>query len=234
MAESDDIMNKAIFWDFDGTLAYSKSLWSSSVLRAIKSFLPDCSISLDDIRQYMNTGFTWHTPDEDFTHLVDNQWWNYMFDKFGNIYQTLGIDREISIKASRLTRDIIMETGNYTLYDDSITTLIGCIKAGYKNYILSNNYPELSEVIQRLNIHEYFTDYIISACIGYDKPRIELFDYAKKVAGFPDKCFMVGDSTSADIVGGKRAGMTTVLVHKNTDYDADYTFSELHELLKVI
>jgi len=227
-------MNKVIFWDFDGTLAHSKSLWSNSVLRALHSTLPNCLITLEDIKQYMHTGFTWHTPDEDFTHLTDSKWWDHMFDRFSNIYMTLGIDDSASKKASRITRDIILDAGNYNLYDDTISTLEASNKAGYKNFILSNNYPELKETIVNLSFDSYIMDYIVSARVGYDKPRLELFEYAKKLAGYPEICFMAGDNPVADIIGGKRAGMKTVLVHNNSESEADYTFNELKEILQVL
>lgn len=227
-------MNKVIFWDFDGTLAHSKSLWSNSVLRAIHSTVPNCLLTLDDIRQHMQTGFTWHTPDEDFTHLIDSKWWDFMFDRFTYIYTVLGVEKEASIKASRITRDIILDVGNYNLYDDVISTLETCHKAGYKNYILSNNYPELAEIVRGLGIDNYFTDYVISARVGYDKPRIELFEYAKKLAGNTDICFMVGDNPIADILGGKRSGMKTVLVHNLAESEADFTFNDLSGILQII
>ena len=44
----------------------------------------------------------------------------------------------------------ILDSGNYTLYDDAVPVLKLCIDMGYKNYILSKNYPELSSVAKEL------------------------------------------------------------------------------------
>ena len=40
----------------------------------------------------------------------------------------------------------ILDCHNYTLYSDSIKVLSSCLKMGYINYILSNNFPELPQI----------------------------------------------------------------------------------------
>ncbi len=53
-------MNKVLFWDFDGTLAYSRSLWNNALLRALRKREPESALVIDDIRPYMSKGFPWH------------------------------------------------------------------------------------------------------------------------------------------------------------------------------
>jgi putative hydrolase of the HAD superfamily len=101
---------------------------------------------------------------------------------------------------------------------------------GYKNYILSNNFPELPLVIEELKLLVYFDDYVVSSNVGYEKPRLELFQFALSVANFPDYCYMIGDNPIADIIGGKSAGMKTIFVHKDCNSDADYTCKKLSEI----
>lgn len=206
-------MHRAIFWDFDGTLVHSDSLWSRSVYRAIHTVMPGCPITYPAINMQMKSGFTWHTPDRDHTRLVGERWWQHMLDRFANVYQSLGIDPETARQASDTVRQIIKSVDSYTLYNDAGSVLQACSEHGYKNYILSNNYPDLADVIDGLQLRHHFVDLIVSAQVGYDKPRIELFDHAKKVAGFPDVCIMVGDNPVADVRGGQAAGMKTILVH---------------------
>lgn len=206
-------MHRAIFWDFDGTLVHSDSLWSRSVYRAIHAVMPSCPIPYTAISAHMKTGFTWHTPDHDHTKLVGEMWWQHMVDRFARIYQSLGADPETAQKASQTVREIIKSVDSYSLYDDAVSVLQTCRERGYENYILSNNYPDLADVIDGLQLRQYFSGLIVSAQIGYEKPRIELFDHAKRVAGHPEVCFMVGDNPVADVRGGRAAGMKTILVH---------------------
>ena len=95
---------------------------------------------------------------------------------------------------------------------------------------MSNNFPELPDVIKGLGLGKYFADYIVSANIGYEKPRIEIFKYALELAGSPDVCYMIGDNPIADIQGGKSAGMKTVLVNNSGSSDADYKCESLVEI----
>ena len=45
---------------------------------------------------------------------------------------------------------------------------------------------------------------------------------------------MIGDNPVADILGGKSAGMTTVLVHKGFAKNADYCFDNLLDICSVM
>lgn len=218
-----------VFWDFDGTLVYSNPLWTTSVFKALKKVDCDTKTSFNDIRKCMASGFTWHTPDNDYSELIGEKWWDFTINKIFCDYLSLGVPEIIAKKAAKLVPFIIKDPNNYILYEDSVFTLQKSIECGNKNVILSNNYPDLIDVIINLDIIQYFDDVIISANIGYDKPRKELFDYAK--SKYPDNEYiMVGDNISADISGGKNTGMKTVLVHNGICENADYCFDKLSDI----
>lgn len=215
-----------IFWDFDGTLVYSNPLWSNTVYNSLKEVEPNTNVTFNEIRKCMARGFTWHTADEDFSDLIGDKWWDFMNNKIANDYISLGANSDKAAKAAALVRENIKKIENYTLYPDTIKALEKSIKKGYKNAILSNNYPDLIEVLDKLNITKYFDNIIVSANYGFDKPRKELFDIAKSL--YPNEDYiMVGDSVSADIIGGNNAGMKTVLVHKGYNNNADYCCDDL-------
>lgn len=216
-----------IFWDFDGTLAYTRALWSNSVYKALAETDIDTQVEIDDIRKHMSYGFTWHTPDRDYTDITHEKWWDFMNQHFYKSYVNCGVPEKTAAKAAGKVRDIVKRAENYTLYEDAAATLVKTRQLGYRNAILSNNYPDLEDVLIKLGLSEYLDGVIVSAAEGYDKPRKELFEIAKK--RFPAKLYyMVGDSVKADIIGGKNAGMKTVLVHKGYSGDADYCFGALH------
>jgi len=126
-----------------------------------------------------------------------------MNTKFYNDYIRLGVQSDIAEKAVNLIRDIIKSKSNYKLYSDAIATLKSVVEKGHKNVILSNNYPDLSDVIKALDLDKYFDKIIVSANIGYDKPRPEIFEYAKNLYPNYNDFIMIGDNPNADIVGGK-------------------------------
>ena len=47
---------------------------------------------------------------------------------------------------------------SYRVYPDAAAVLAVCLYKGYKNYLLSNNYPELEEVLARLQLRQFFPD----------------------------------------------------------------------------
>ena len=136
-------MNKVLFWDFNGTLTKPTSLWSPTLLKTLNLYDNNTKVTLEDIRLHMKTGFTWHTPEKDYSNLVDDKWWEFMYKRFYEIYTILGVNSEVAIKASKEVKNTILDIDNYCIYEDTISTLEECVKLGYKNYLLSNNYPEL-------------------------------------------------------------------------------------------
>ena len=228
------MMNKALFWDFDGTLTYSKSLWSNAVLKALQSSMDDCPFVLDDIRPHLRHIYPWHMPDADLHHLIDDGWWDFMFAGFAGIYRHLGVQEAQADVISYKVKDYVLSAANYTLYDDAIPTLGRCIALGYRNYIVSNNYPELPLIVEQLGLAPFFSDYIISALIGYDKPRREVFEHAMDLARHPECCFMIGDNPVADIEGANRVGIPSVLVHQEEASEATYSFASLTEILGIL
>lgn len=220
-------------WDFDGTLAYSVHLWSSSVFRALNETVADHNVTFQDIRRCNASGFTWHTPEQDFSVFVGEKWWEFMNAHFFRSFVSLGISESDAKSASEKVRDIIMQPSNYNLFDDTVYVLEKAKEKGHTNIILSNNYPELETITDALGITHYFDRLVVSALVGYDKPRKEIFDKAKSF--YPDENFvMIGDNPVADILGGKSAGMTTVLVHKGFDKNADYCFDNLLDICSIM
>ncbi len=227
-------MNKVLFWDFDGTLIYSDSKWSKSLQKAFSMYGHE--ISIEEIRKHMGMrlGYSWDTPEVSYTKSIGYTWWKTLFLHYDKLYEQQKIDKAIGDKISELLREEILDPSLYTLYEDTIEVLKQCKELGFENYILSNNFPELYSIIEQLGLTVYFKDYIVSANVGYEKPRKELFEYALKLAGNPENCYMIGDNPVADIQGGKAVGMKTILVHREGVYDVDYHCKELSEIPEIL
>lgn len=225
-------MKKVVCWDFDGTLVYSHHLWSSSVLEALKDTDPNTDVAFLDVRKHMSYGFTWNTPNEDYSNMTNDKWWEFMNNHIYNSYISLGVKKEIADIATKKVHEIIKRIDNYNLYKDAIETLNELKNKGVINVLLSNNYPDLNDILAELDLVKYFDSIIISAAEGYDKPRKELFDIAKNKYENAE-FYMVGDNVNADIDGGNNAEMTTILVHKGYSEKADYCFDDLHSVIEL-
>ena len=223
-------MKKALFWDFDGTLVHSQVLWSSAVHRALRECCLDTAVTLEQIRGPMRTGFTWHTPEQDYTACTGQAWWERMSRRFCDIYTALGVEEPAAQRASARVRCLILNPDNYTLYTDAVDTLRLCREMGWRNFLLSNNYPELPAIVGALGITALFDGLVVSALAGWDKPRREIFDYARSLAGNPKRCVMIGDNPVADIAGARAAGMEAILVHGDMPCEANHVCAQLAEI----
>lgn len=156
-----------------------------------------------------------------------------MNNHFYKSYLSLGVSEPLAKTASEKVKEIIMMPENYILFETATETLQKTKELGHTNIILSNNYPELEEVIKKIGIHSLFDSFAVSACVGYEKPRKEIFKIVKS-RYLNDEFYMIGDSVKADIIGGKNAGMKTVLVHKGYHKDADFCVDKLSDILMII
>lgn len=225
-----------VFWDFDGTLAHSVSLWPRCGYEALKETDPACIVDFDEFRNLLlcsGKGFQWNCPDEDHTGHTGGNFWKYMNSWYAECFKHFGVPEDTARAAAEKVRGKLVRAENYALYDDVIKALSEVRAMGHTNALLSNNYPELPRVMAGLGIAEYFAGYVISGIEGYDKPRRELFEIAK--SRFPsDRYYMVGDNPVADMLGGKNAGMTAILVHSGFSENADHCFEDLYSVVELL
>lgn len=227
-------MKKAVFWDFYGTLVRATSPWSNSFLEAILNHVPDSTITLEQVRPLMRGGFSWDEPDKDYREMTGDKWWEMMDGHFRALLRGLGFSGVLLDRISSDIRAEILDVKRYPVYPDAEAALRAAMDKGYGNYVLSNNFPELEQVVAELGLRSFFSGVITSSLVGFEKPNQGIFDYAKGLAGHPQACFMVGDNPVADIEGGKAAGMKTVLVHRGSDPRADYCFDSLIEIPEIL
>ena len=84
-------MKKALFWDFDGTLAYGSN-WSVSLYNSLKDY--DYNVDLEKIKKHLSSRsdeqvkviFPWHTPNISYTEYTGEKWWDLMFEKIEPFY----------------------------------------------------------------------------------------------------------------------------------------------------
>jgi len=223
---------KAIFWDFDGTLVHRNNESFCALKEALQ--MHNYIIEDSDIQAALNIAHPWNHWETSYENETGEKWWDRLFSKLSDFYKQHGVIEIDKVNSAYKKR--ILSFSCYTVFDDAPTILEYCQNLGYRNYIISNNYPELPQAIAKLGLAAFFSGYVISADIGFEKPRPEIFQYAIKMAGDPEICYMVGDNPVADIQGAKEVGMQTILVHpaKGPSQYADYNCESLTEIMKII
>jgi 2-haloacid dehalogenase len=78
--------------------------------------------------------------------------------------------------------------------------------------IITNGLSDVQRTrLDRLALTEHFDAIVISAEIGFTKPRAEIFEHTFRLLGEPEKSdtLMVGDSLTSDIRGASDFGLST-------------------------
>lgn len=223
-----------LFWDFHGTLTLPDILWFEAAQTALQDCFPGLSVTRETIEKHFTRAcLPWyHFEEHDTRALIGAEtWWTFCEEQFTAMFVRCGLTREQAKCAAPYIRAHILNPKHYTLYPDAVKTLQVLKQRGYRNFILSNNFPELAAVTAGLGLSACIEGVISSANIGYDKPRKELFIHALKTAE-AEEGVMIGDSIEDDIAGASRAGFFTVAVHHEAPVaQADLTINNLEELL---
>jgi putative hydrolase of the HAD superfamily len=229
MAES-----KYILWDFDGTLAQREGMWSGTLMEILETEEPGLSVTLDDIRQHLQTGFPWHTPEKPHCDIGDpTEWWEMLFPVFEKALISNGLSRPRACELAAQVPAQYCRPDKWKLFKDTIPALSEFSEKGWLHIILSNHVPELSDIVNGLGMSNFFSEIFTSALTGYEKPHKEAFWLAMSLIPENSFVWMVGDSPNADIRGAERVGIPGVLVRRK-DSNIKHQCEGLMEALEII
>ncbi len=157
--------------------------------------------------------------------------WNIILSKLGIEYDGTIIEEAFENGVAQ---------GAYAV--DGAYELLDYLFPKYELYIVSNGFRFVQE--SRLKIgdfRKYFKDIFLSEDIGIQKPAKEFFDYCFKKLGTPKKedVILIGDSLSADIIGGLNYDIDCVWFNKNgdelpEDIAPTFTVDKLKEIEKIL
>lgn len=143
---------------------------------------------------------SWYVPERDHSNQNGEKWWEDLLEEIRRFcVENDVVEPDIEPICISFREKVI--TFEYEAYSDAKMVLHCFKEKGYDNYIISNNFPELGEVFKRLGLDSEISGYFLSASIGYEKPRKEIFEYAISHAGNPEEKYMIGDNPIADYEG---------------------------------
>jgi 2-C-methyl-D-erythritol 2,4-cyclodiphosphate synthase len=111
---------------------------------------------------------------------------------------------------------------------------------GYVIAIASNSYQAQQERRTKLaGLDKYIDYYFTSMDMGVEKPSVEFFNRCFERLGNPskDEMIMIGDSLTADVAGGKGAGIATIWFDKfktHAENEADYAVTSLLDIKNIL
>ncbi|MCM2674536.1 HAD family hydrolase [Alkalicoccobacillus plakortidis] len=125
---------------------------------------------------------------------------------------------------------------NPIVYEETFEVL-DALKENYQLLLLTNGSPDLQNIKLELTpeLVPYFDHIVISGAYGKGKPDKGIFEHALSLMELNnEEVVMVGDNLMTDILGAKRAGISSIWVNRRnqTTEDVEPTF-EIKSLTEV-
>jgi len=205
-----------ILWDFDGTLGHRTGMWSGTLLEVLQSHGVGASLTIEQIRPYLASGFRWHRADVQHRSGTADEWWLELEPLFARVFrEAAGLSQPQAAELAKLVRSTYLLPTQWQLFPDVRETLATLTAAGWRHVLLSNHVPEFRFIVQSLGLIDHFTLIFNSADTGFEKPHREAFENVRRSLPPHSKIWMVGDNFVADIQGAEQAGIPAILVRKS-------------------
>jgi len=224
-----------LIWDFDGTLAYRiGGMWSAALLEVISSEAPGRSVSADQLRPFLQSGFPWHRAEQPHPELQSaGQWWDALDPIFALAFEGVGLERTRAGQMAKQVRCVYPDPERWRLFADTLPTLSQLAQAGWYHVILSNHTPELPTLVKHLSLKRHILQVFGSAQTGYEKPHPAAFQIVLDAFPGVTQVWMIGDSWQADIEGARSVGIPGILVRRHHP-EARFQCPELAEVADLL
>lgn len=222
---------KHLFFDFDNTLID----FSAAEKVALPAIFEEYGVPFtDEVAEFYKilNGKLWKDLEKG---LVTKE--ELFSRRFGETMEHFGkkIDGR---KMDEEYRDKLSDT---IVYMDGAEEVIEQLSKHFKIYIATNGMVKTQR--QRLaatSFESYITRMFVSEETNYQKPQKQFFEYIWNNLNIePSECLMIGDSYSADMMGGYYAGIDTCWYNPNMkeiqgDHEPTYTISSLYQLVDLL
>jgi len=108
----------------------------------------------------------------------------------------------------------------YTVSGETLGAVRRLRVSGWKVGVVTNGPPSQMLKIEITNLAVEFDAICVSSIVGSSKPERGIFEEAARVCDVPLNGWMVGDSSQADIVGGRAAGLATIWMSRGRAWDS--------------
>jgi putative hydrolase of the HAD superfamily len=229
-------MNKAVIFDFGGTLDTNGVHWSVKFSEAYEK--AGLKFTAEEYsRAYVKA-------DEMLKRIADNitDYKTLLLEQSKYHLRFLNLEGYEKEETEKIACDIINEIMiDVDLCLSESKKIFEVLKKNYKLGIVSNFYGNLEKICRSIGFTEYLDVMIDSEQVGIEKPHPGIFSLAMQKLGVkPEDTFVIGDSYERDIVPSKISGCNTIWLknkgfrESESNESADYTVSNLADILRYL
>ena len=228
-------MIEFLFLDLDDTILDFKKAEYIAIGKTIADFGVEPT---DEVRHRYHLINKWHWEQLELGTMTRAE---ILVGRFKVLFDELGV----TVDAEKVARTYEKNLGTGHWFLPGAEEAVASLSKKYRLFLASNGTASVQKGrMTSANLYRFFEQVFVSQELGHNKPSKEYFDAAiARIPGFdPEKCLMVGDSLTSDILGGKNAGLRTVWVNPAhaparpdivPDYEIEY-LSQLEELLETL
>ena len=221
-------MIEFLFLELDDTILDFKKAEYIAIGKTIADFGVDPT---EEIRHRYHLINKWHWEQLEKGTMTREE---ILVGRFKVLFEELGV--QVDAEKVARTYEKNLATGHWFL--PGAEEAVESLSQKYRLFLASNGTASVQKGrMTSANLYRFFEQSFVSQELGHNKPSKAYFDAAiARIPGFdPEKCLMVGDSLTSDILGGKNAGIRTVWVNPThapgrPDIVPDYEIEYLHQL----
>lgn len=191
-----------LLFDLDDTLLDFKAAEKLALPKLFEAHQFPLTPQIEAVYQEINTGL-WRSLEEG---LITRD--ILMETRFGKTFEHFGFE----VDGRALDAEYRGYLAESKVFVEGALQLIQTLAPEYELYITSNGLTETQmKRLQVTGLAPYFKEVFVSENTCYQKPMKPFFDYVfERIPNFdPNKAMIIGDSYSADIIGGANAGIDT-------------------------
>lgn len=165
--------------------------------------------------------------------LTEDDGKNFWNEFYTDAFRRLGVTGDVSRAVTEI-RERFQRGEFEALFADVMPALDALRARGKQLGILSNFSPNLENVLRQVDIHNYFSFFVVSAIVGVEKPDPRIFDLTVRAAKRPrEEIVYVGDSVFHDIEGARRAGIAGILVDRQNQHP-EFNGARVRDLCELV